>query len=231
MPQYEEDIVRLLTERFDTITVEVKRERRLWLESPREGFLDVLTFLSEELGFSFLSTITGLDLGDKFQLIYHIAHKDGLLMSAKVTVPHENPVFDTATEIFKGGMLYELETRNLLGLTILGLPDDIRYPLPDGWPEGQYPLRKDWVKASPADTSADTSADSPADTSADTSADSPAGSPTDSPADTPAGSPAASPAGEAAANPANANGGSSSDAATGKTTEAKAEASGQKGGN
>jgi len=149
MPHNEEDIAKLLTERFDTITVEVRRERRIWLESPREGFLDVLAFLNDELGFSFLSTITGLDLGEEFQLIYHIAHKNGMLLNAKVTAPHDNPVFETATEIFKGGMLYELEARNLLGLIIPGLPEDIIYPLPDGWPEGQYPLRKGWEKPSP----------------------------------------------------------------------------------
>ena len=155
MSYNEENIVRLLTERFDTITVEAKRERRLWLESGREGFLDVLAFLNDELGFSFLSTITGLDLGEEYQLIYHIAHKDGFLMSAKVTVPHDNPVFDSAIEIYKGCMLYELEARNLLGLTIPGLPEDIIYPLPDGWPAGQYPLRKSWTKLPSADDEAD----------------------------------------------------------------------------
>jgi len=32
----------------------------------------------------------------------------------------------------------------MLGVQIEGLPPGKRYPLPDNWPAGQYPLRKDW---------------------------------------------------------------------------------------
>jgi len=142
----EEDIVRLLTERFEGITVTIQRERRIWLNSPREGFIDVMTYIHDELGFDSLCTITGVDAGDEFQLIYHLSYEGGaIVINSRVSVPHSDPVFDTATDIYKGGVLYELEARNLLGLTILGIPEDIRYPLPDSWPEGQYPLRKSWV--------------------------------------------------------------------------------------
>ena len=29
-------------------------------------------------------------------------------------------------------------------MQVQGLPPGNRYPLPDDWPQGQYPLRKDW---------------------------------------------------------------------------------------
>ncbi|MEI6093142.1 MAG: NADH-quinone oxidoreductase subunit C, partial [bacterium] len=58
--------------------------------------------------------------------------------------PKSNPVIKTITDTFPGGDLYERELTDLLGAKIDGLPNGIRYPLPDGWPEGQYPLRKDW---------------------------------------------------------------------------------------
>jgi membrane-bound hydrogenase subunit beta len=32
----------------------------------------------------------------------------------------------------------------LLGAQVEGLPQSSRYPLPDNWPKGQFPLRKDW---------------------------------------------------------------------------------------
>ncbi|MDR2956991.1 MAG: NADH-quinone oxidoreductase subunit C [Coriobacteriales bacterium] len=141
----EEEIAETLAKRFPQVTVRVQRERRIWLDSPRKGFIDVLTCLHDELGFVQLCTVTGLDSGDKFELIYHLAQDSGIVMNARVSVPRNNPVFDTATNIYKGGILYELEPRNLLGLKINGLPEDIRYPLPDNWPRGEYPLRKDWV--------------------------------------------------------------------------------------
>jgi Ni,Fe-hydrogenase III component G len=34
----------------------------------------------------------------------------------------------------------------MLGVNVEGLPEGKRYPLPDDWPDGQYPLRKDWNK-------------------------------------------------------------------------------------
>ena len=148
MLEREEVIVKKLTERFGDLTPVIQRERRIWAETPREKFIKVLGFLRDELKFTSLCTVTGLDLGDRFQLIYYVAEngsKDGgIVLCLKESAPKSDPVFDTATDLYKGGTLYELEARNLFGLTIRGIPDDIRYPLPDHWPEGQYPLRKDW---------------------------------------------------------------------------------------
>jgi Ni,Fe-hydrogenase III component G len=33
---------------------------------------------------------------------------------------------------------------DLLGIKVNGLASGHRYPLPDNWPKGEYPLRKDW---------------------------------------------------------------------------------------
>ncbi|MCL1846742.1 MAG: NADH-quinone oxidoreductase subunit C [Coriobacteriia bacterium] len=145
MSYTEEELVARLTERFPSVTTTEQRERRIWLTSPREGFIDLLTYIHDDLGFNMLCTVSGLDAGEEFQLIYHIAHDCGIVINARVSAPADNPVFDTATNIYKGGVLYELEARNLFGLTILGIPEDIRYPLPENWPQGEYPLRKSWV--------------------------------------------------------------------------------------
>jgi len=144
MSYSEEEIAKLLTDKFSSVTVRVQRKHRVWLDSPREGFIDVLNYVHDELGFLLLCTMTGVDDGDSFRLIYHLSHDCGIVLNAAVHAPRENPVFDTASDIYKGGVLFELEARNLLGLTINGIPEDIRYPLPDSWPQGQYPLRKDW---------------------------------------------------------------------------------------
>ena len=145
MAHSEEDIVRSLTGRFDWITATVQRKRRIWVESPRESLIELLTFLSDELGFNFLCTISGVDTGEEFQLIYHLAHDAGIVLSVRTSAPHADPSFDTVSDIYKGCLLYELEARNLLGLTIRGIPEDISYPLPDNWPKSEYPLRKSWV--------------------------------------------------------------------------------------
>ena len=154
MSQTEENIVNSLTGHFADISASVQRERRVWVETPRETFLKVLSYLHDELGFTAMCTVTGLDLGDQFQLIYHLTNESGIVVNVKENAPKSDPVFETGTNLYKGGILFELEARNLLGLTIRGIPEDILYPLPDNWPPGQYPLRKDWVAPSHATATA-----------------------------------------------------------------------------
>ena len=148
MLEKEEAIVKKLTGRFADLAPSIQRERRIWAEVPREKFIEVLGFLHDELKFTSLCTVAGLDMDDHFQLIYYLTENGneagGIVFCLKENEPKTDPVFDTATDLYRGGTLYELEARNLFGLTFRGIPDDIRYPLPDHWPEGQYPLRKEW---------------------------------------------------------------------------------------
>lgn len=48
------------------------------------------------------------------------------------------------TDLFPALALHERELVNLFGAVVEGLPGDSSFPLPDGWPEGSYPMRKDW---------------------------------------------------------------------------------------
>ncbi len=50
----------------------------------------------------------------------------------------------TITDYFSSAEIYERELVDLLGVRVEGLKEGKRYPLPDDWPAGQYPLRKDW---------------------------------------------------------------------------------------
>jgi len=149
MLEAEEAIVKELCEHFPEVTATVQRERRIWMQTPREKFLEVLSALRDELGFISLCTVTGLDLGEEFQLIYHLARPDGIMANVKENAPKSDPVFHTASDLFRGGVIYELEARNLLGLQIPGIPPNIRYPLPDNWLAESYPLRKDWAAPTP----------------------------------------------------------------------------------
>ena len=92
-----------------------------------------------------LGTITGLGcLVSNFEVIYHFYDRAGLVFNLKVFTPRENPIIPSVTSVFPGVFFYERELMDLLGIVVEGTPPGRRYPLPDGWPEGQYPLRKDW---------------------------------------------------------------------------------------
>ena len=88
--------------------------------------------------------ITGLDLGERLGLIYHLARESGVTLNLETSVPKENPVVRSVIEAFPAAECYERELVDLLGFQVEGLPVGSRYPLPDSWPVGQYPLRKDW---------------------------------------------------------------------------------------
>jgi Ni,Fe-hydrogenase III component G len=136
-----------LTAKFSFLAdkVRVQRPRRLWADVPAEHFTAVFEYATKEAGFVVLCTITGLDLGTSFGAIYHVAREDGMVLNLCTSVPKDTPVLATVTGQFPAAEMYEREMMDLLGMRIEGLPEGARYPLPDTWPAGQYPLRKDWT--------------------------------------------------------------------------------------
>ena len=122
----------------------VQRARRIWVEAPPADFDAVLGALVEKYEFGNLCTITGQDEGDSFSATYHLARPDGIVLNLKVKVPKTSPVWHSICSKFPGCVNYEREIADLFEVKFEGLPPGPRYPLPDDWPEGQYPLRKDW---------------------------------------------------------------------------------------
>ncbi|HBE78382.1 MAG TPA: proton-conducting membrane transporter [Firmicutes bacterium] len=123
--------------------ISTPREKRVFAETTVDNLVAVATSL-KEWGLYYLGTITGLDSGDKFEIIYHFYDDYGLIFNLKVFTPRDNPKVPTVTTVFPGVFLYERELMDLLGIDVEGTPPNRRYPLPDDWPAGQYPLRKDW---------------------------------------------------------------------------------------
>ena len=126
--------------------ITISGERRIWAEVESSKFFEAFDYIVKKMKFSMLCIITGLDSGDNLEFIYHLSRYDGTMLNLKTFVPKTNPVHKTVTiDYFPGAELYERELVDCLGARIEGLPKGNRYPLPDGWPEGQYPLRKDWT--------------------------------------------------------------------------------------
>jgi Ni,Fe-hydrogenase III component G len=122
----------------------VRSARRIFVETDSANVAKILAYAHDTLKFTILCTITGLDAGSVYQVIYHIAHEDGIVVSLKLIVPKDNAVIKSVIPLYNGAINYEREIVDLLGIAVEGLPPGPRYPLPDDWPEGQYPLRKDW---------------------------------------------------------------------------------------
>lgn len=127
-------------------SVRVQRENRIWIKVPYSNFRNLLDFAATELKIDIFCMLTGLDDKDNFSFIYHMCDLNGLVLNIETSVPKTNPVIKTITDIHPAADLQEREVVDLLGVKVEGLPDGNRYPLPENWPDGEYPLRKDWTK-------------------------------------------------------------------------------------
>jgi membrane-bound hydrogenase subunit beta len=148
----EQTIQTALIAQFDFLkeNCHIIRDRRMTLQVPSDQILPVLEHLKKNVGFDHLCTITGLDLVEQFQVIYHISNADGILLNIKLNVAKDKPVIKTCLGIFAGALFYERDLKDLLGIEVDGIPAGRRYPLPDDWPLDQHPLRKDWKQSTVA---------------------------------------------------------------------------------
>ena len=140
----EEELVNKLKERFGDKILEAKiqRARRVFITVDRSTYKDVVKFLRDDLGVTHLSTISGVDAIDHFEVIPHLSYK-GVVISVRAMIPKDSPEVDTITDVIPGALFYEKEVHEMFGINIRGHPDLTHLELPDDWPEGLYPLRKD----------------------------------------------------------------------------------------
>jgi len=124
--------------------LKVPRARRIFVDVSAADRAVVFDTLVRQMDFSILLTITGLDLGERLGVIYHMARPSGVVLNLSTSLPKAEPILPSVTDYFPAAELYERELFDLLGIQVQGLPEGPRYPLPDDWPDGQFPLRKDW---------------------------------------------------------------------------------------
>jgi len=122
----------------------IPRRRRIFVYIKREALGKAIEYLMKELKFTHLSTITGVDLGENIEVIYHLSREGAIMLSAKLAVSKKTPNVSTITGLIPGAVLYEREVHDLFGVDFKGHPDLSPLMLPEKWPEGVYPLRKEY---------------------------------------------------------------------------------------
>ena len=63
-------------------------------------------------------------------------------MNVAVDVPKSKPEIETICDWIPGALITEREKQEMLGVKIIGIPDSRRLFLPEDFPEGVYPWRK-----------------------------------------------------------------------------------------
>jgi NADH-quinone oxidoreductase subunit C len=117
--------------------------RRLFLKVAPGDLVAVTARLRDAYGVVFLSTISGVDKGDSFEIVYHFSTPQ-TDFNLRTEVPKASPHVESITSVIPGAVLYERELQDMFGLIVDHIPDPRPLIVPDDWPAGNYPLRKDW---------------------------------------------------------------------------------------
>jgi NADH-quinone oxidoreductase subunit C/D len=113
-----------------------------------DKLIEVATALRDDMGYEYLSSVTGVDYIDKgyLEVVYH-AYKlsGGGPLVFKARTPRDAAEVPSVVSIWPGAEFQEREAYDLYGIRFTGHPDLRRILLWEGF-EG-YPLRKDWKEA------------------------------------------------------------------------------------
>ena len=92
-----------------------------------------------------LATATGIEVRDGIDVLYHWAiEPQGVVVTLKVLAQRPDLEVDSISNVVHAANWIEREMHDLLGATFRNHPDMRRLLLDDTWPEGVYPLRKDF---------------------------------------------------------------------------------------
>lgn len=100
----------------------------------------------QDAGWGYLSTITGVDLGveaGEIEVLYHFS-EGAAITTLRVHTPRDNAIVPSLIDIIPSVSFYERELIEMFGVVVEGTPNTERLFLPEDWPEGVYPLRKDF---------------------------------------------------------------------------------------
>ena len=119
----------------------------LWVRISRKQLRPAVETAVGEMGARFLISV-GTDQrpgGDGYGIVHLFSlDREGLFLALECFVPEWEEKVDSITSIVPGADWSERECRDVIGVEPQGHPDPRRLLLPDDWPEGVFPLRRDF---------------------------------------------------------------------------------------
>ena len=127
--------------------VKGRKSKQVWLRIAREALVPTLERLVQ-IHFPHVAVIAFTDVGQAVELMYHfyiywgVPHEE-ILVTLTVSLPKTDLKVPTITGIIPGALTSEREKQEMLGIEVVGIPDSRRLFLPEDFPPGVYPWRKD----------------------------------------------------------------------------------------
>jgi len=142
------DRLEQLKEKFGPaiLRADLPSDSRLFVHVDPTAIKNVCQYIFRDLDARYVISI-GIDdrpYSGNFLVAHDFAFdQDHLLCSLLVDLPADNPKVDSISDVVPAANWAEREMRDLFGIEPVGHRYLKRLVLPDGWPDGMHPLRKD----------------------------------------------------------------------------------------
>jgi Ni,Fe-hydrogenase III component G len=137
-----EDFEARMKEAFPSSEVTLGTNGRFWVALKPEELVPAVDVLRNKFSMIQLAVIVGEDMRDSFLANYIFTGERIIVL--QVRMDHDKPEVPSLAAIIPGAIVYERELKDMFGIIPVGHPDLRRQAVPEDWPEGVYPLRKDW---------------------------------------------------------------------------------------
>ena len=153
-----EKIIELFKEKFDGSIINSKIEIKtaglkrnsyniIQLQINSEDLKNAVKLLST-LHFPHLAIISGNDMGEEIELVYHFSIYYGerfkeISIDLSIHLSKKDLRIATITDLIPGAQVTEREMKEMMGITFEGLPDLPNLFLPKDFSKNIYPLRRD----------------------------------------------------------------------------------------
>ena len=124
-----------------------RKSQQVWIKLSRESLIPALKGLVA-IHYPHVSVIAFADVGEAVELMYHfyvywgIPHEE-ILVTFTVSLSKTDLKVPTITGIIPGALTSEREKQEMLGIEVVDIPDSRRLFLPEDFPVGVFPWRKD----------------------------------------------------------------------------------------
>jgi len=125
-------------------SVEQVQKNRIRVNTDPQKIIDAISAAKQRLDCDRLILISCTDDTGSFGLTYHLTGPHRTIISLAAPVPRESPQIFSVSEVLPPAAIYERQIHDLFGIVFPGHPGLSKLMLNEGWPDGEYPLRKDW---------------------------------------------------------------------------------------
>ena len=138
-----------IKDKFGSALIDIyeKNDRRVYITVNKDDIPKVCRFMYEDCG-GRLATASGVDTRSGIEILYHfMCPQDHQLITVKTKVKKPSPEIESIATFLPAANWIEREIFDLLGVVFTNHPDPRRILMADDWPEGVYPLRRDFKES------------------------------------------------------------------------------------